>query len=183
MRNAPLQASLVIPGLFGPPGIKQLPEAWRDLSLPALEGFLSRARRHAVPGKSLEQCLFALFHQEVASGHDMPVAAVTRQWEARDAGEYWWLRADPVHLRADRDRIVMLGNSALNISAEECQAVARELNAHFAGGTSKRPMRGAGICASTSRRSSRPCRCRRWWAGMSCTICLKGRWRGVGAVS
>ena len=132
MARTERQLSMVIPGLFGPPGIKQLPEAWRDLSLPALEGLLSRARRERVEGATLERTLFALFHHTVGSGHDLPVAAVTRQWDAQDAGGYWWLRADPVHLHADRDRLVMAGNSALDISVDECHAIALELNRHFA---------------------------------------------------
>jgi len=124
---------MVIPGLFGPPRIKQHPEAWQDLSLPAVEGLLSRSRRNEVQGHTLEQTLFRLFHHPAGADRDMPVAAVTRQWDAQDAGGYWWLRADPVHLRADRDRIVMVGNTTLDISAEECLAMALELNRHFAG--------------------------------------------------
>jgi hypothetical protein len=127
------QLNVVIPGLFGPEEIKALPEAWRDLSLPALETLLARARRDHAAGGGLESTLFALFHLAAVSGDDLPVAAVTRQWEAQDAGGYWWLRADPVHLRADRDRIVMVGNGVLNIPVEECREIAVELNQHFAG--------------------------------------------------
>ena len=130
--NTGRHVSMVIPGLFGPPGIKQLPEAWRDLSLPALEGLLSRSRRDKVEGSTLEQTLFGLFHYAAGHDHDLPVAAVTRQFDVQDAAGYWWLRADPVHLRADRDRIVMVGNNVLDISTEECQAIALELNRHFA---------------------------------------------------
>jgi hypothetical protein len=133
MVNAARQLSMVIPGLFGPAEIRQLPEAWQDLSLPALETLLSHARRDSVEGGGLERTLFALFRLAAGRGDDLPVAAVTRQWEARDAGGYWWLRADPVHLRADRDRIVMLGNAVLEISVEECRDIALDLNRHFAG--------------------------------------------------
>jgi len=125
--------SVVIPGLFGPPGIKRLPEAWQDLSLPALEEILTRARRETSAGNGLEHSLFALFNTETRHDADVPVAAVTRQWEAQDADGYWWLRADPVHMRADRDSIVMLGNEALDISHEECREIALELNRHFGG--------------------------------------------------
>ena len=123
--------TLVIPGLFGPAAIKQLPAAWQGLALPALEALLSRARRESLSGRTLEQTLFALFDVTAAADADLPVAAVTRQRDAGDADEHWWLRADPVHLRADRDRIVMLGNTALNIADEECAQLAAELNRHF----------------------------------------------------
>ena len=125
--------SMVIPGLFGPENVRQLPEAWQGLSLPVLETLLSRARGNHAVGRGLESTLFGLFQIAAVSGRDFPVAAVTRQWEVRDAGGYWWLRADPVHLRADRDRIVMLGNGILDISHEECHVLAEELNRHFAG--------------------------------------------------
>jgi len=131
MVKATRQLSVVIPGLFGPAEIRQLPEAWQDLSLPALEDLLSRARPGSIEGRGLEQTLFKLFQLNIGRGDDIPVAALTRQWEVQDAGGYWWLRADPVHLRADRDRIVMLGNQMLNISSEECRELASELNRHF----------------------------------------------------
>ena len=131
--NAARQLSMVIPGLFGPAEIQRFPEIWRDLSLPALEIMLSRARREPVEAKGLERTLFALFRLGDGRGTDLPIAAVTRQWEAQDAAGYWWLRADPVHLRADRDRIVMLGNQVLDIAVEECEDIAAELNDHFSG--------------------------------------------------
>lgn len=133
MIKAARQLSIVIPGLFGPPGIKHLPETWRDLSLPALERLLSHARRGDAEGDGLERTLFAMFNLAGGGDKDVPVAAVTRQWEAQDAGGFWWLRADPVHLRADRDSIVMLGNEVLDISDDECRQFALELNRHFAG--------------------------------------------------
>jgi hypothetical protein len=131
--TAARQLTMVIPGLFGPAESKRPPEIWRDLSLPALDIMLSRARRESSEGKGLERTLFALFRLSGGDGVDLPIAAVTRQWEAGDAGGYWWLRADPVHLRADRDRIVMLGNRVLDIAVEECNDIAAELNQHFAG--------------------------------------------------
>ena len=129
--KAARELGVVIPGLLGSPQIEQFPEAWQDLSLAALETLLSRGRRTKVRGIGLERALFELFNIAIAPGKDVPVAAVTRQWEAQDAGGYWWLRADPVHLRADRDRIIMLGNDALDISNEECRDLASELNSHF----------------------------------------------------
>lgn len=125
------QLSIVIPGLFGSAHTSHLHETWQGLSLQALEGLLSRARRESANGKGLEQTLFALFGFTLIPGSDLPIAAVTRQWEAQDADGFWWLRADPVHLRADSDRIVMLGNQGLDISVEECSKIALELNRQF----------------------------------------------------
>jgi hypothetical protein len=127
-----VQLSLVIPGLHGPAAMRRQPAARQDLRLPALEQLLSRATRRHVAAHGMEAVLCELFGIALPAEGDAPVAAVTRQWEAGDADGDWWLRADPVYLQADRDRVVMLGNESLALSAEECAGFAAELNAHFA---------------------------------------------------
>lgn len=127
-----VQLSLVVPGLHGPAALRRQPAARQGLRLPALEQLLSRATRQHVAAHGMEAALCELFGIALPSEGDAPVAAVTRQWEAGDVGNGWWLRADPVYLLADRDRVVMLGNEALTLSAEECAELAAELNVHFA---------------------------------------------------
>lgn len=131
MSDEPRRLTLVVPELFGPVSIRQSPAAWQGLVLPGLEGLLSRSRCERLGGAGLERSLFSLFDVDVPVEVDVPVAAVTRQRDAGDAGEYWWLRADPVHLRVDRDRLVMMGNTALNIAEEECAQLVADLNQHF----------------------------------------------------
>ena len=51
-----------------------------------------------------------------------PIAALQRQAEANDAGSYAWLRADPVHLRAEMSgaRLIAWGN--LGVQGDEADA-------------------------------------------------------------
>jgi len=65
MAMAARQLSVVIPGLFGPAGIKLLPEAWQDLSLPAMEELLSRARRDSAEGRLAEIILLDQFSRNL----------------------------------------------------------------------------------------------------------------------
>lgn len=121
----PRSVTLLIPGLFGPAlaGAR----AWEGMSLPALERWLARAARSATPNGNFEHSAFALLGAHATAGADVPIAAVTRQWDCKDAGDHQWLRADPVYLRADRDRLVMIGNAPLTLSAAECAQLAAEL--------------------------------------------------------
>lgn len=130
MVHAARRLTLVVPGLLGKPGFRQVSAVWQGLQLPALETLLARSVRSGMDGVGLERGLFTLFRIKPA-GDTLPVAAVTRQWDAQDAGQSWWLRADPVHLRADRDRLVMLGNKFLDINDADCKTLAAELNTHF----------------------------------------------------
>lgn len=125
MKRAARSVTLLIPGLFGPRlGGERV---WEGMTLPVLEQWLTRAAHGEVQGAGLERSLFALFGVAVPAPRDVPVAAVTRQRDRHDAGEGYWLRADPVYLRADRDRLVVLGNTLLDVSAEEQALLAREL--------------------------------------------------------
>ena len=118
--------SLVIPGLFGPASAHA--RAWEDMKLPALEQWLARAACTPTRSSDFEHGLFEAFGVDVPDEDDAPVAAVTRQWDKGDAGDHYWLRADPVHLRADRDRLVMLGNTSLTLTPDEQAQLVDELN-------------------------------------------------------
>lgn len=129
MKSGARSVALLIPGLFGPSlaGAR----VWEGMALPVLEQWLARAERSDTHQTGFERSLFALFGARTAADADVPAAAVTRQWDRGDAGAQHWLRADPVHVRADRDRLVMLGNTALDISGDECAELADELGMLF----------------------------------------------------
>lgn len=81
------------------------------------------------------QLLFKLFTAEYGSSTPLPVAAVTQAFDCNDpsaASIGWWLRADPVVLRAAGDRLLMLGNHALTLSRAEATALGAELHQLFA---------------------------------------------------
>jgi hypothetical protein len=116
-----MHCELMVPALFArAPGAR----------LPALELLLARSRSTGGEAASLERALcdaFGLEDEAIAAG------ALTRLAAGGDAGSAWWVRADPVHLRLMRDRLIVVPGEALGISREEASALCDALNAHFAG--------------------------------------------------
>lgn len=99
-------------------------EVCRDLQLPALEKILARgSASHTGVPVSLEAALCSLFAVPGAQ-----VAPVSADFDGLDAG--CWLRADPVHVRLQREHLVML--PVLDVSANEALQLCASLNAHFA---------------------------------------------------
>lgn len=126
--------SLLIPGLFGPQPVEAAAMAVEGLTLPALETILSRGDSFPVerPDDTLEGAFFASFSVTRGKG-DWPVAAVTRALDAGTEDKRWHLRADPVHLRPDRTDLRVFDASAFSLTRPEAEALAAEINAHFAG--------------------------------------------------
>ena len=60
-------------------------------------------------------------------GGDVPVAAVTRLLDSEEHPDGIWMRADPVHLSADRDRLILLDSSVFNLTQHDALAVATEV--------------------------------------------------------
>jgi hypothetical protein len=133
---------LLIPGLLGPwPQITDYPR------VTALVKLLGRATVQALTVSGFEATLFALFgydenqHQQ----RDLPVAAATyladqggngadqggngTDTPAADRGEpRWWLRADPVHLRADLHHVRLFDARTLDIEPHEATTLVAAIN-------------------------------------------------------
>lgn len=60
-----------------------------------------------------------------------PMAALTRQLDCGDAEGNTWLRADPVHVRADLNAVRMLGWGNLGLGETEAQALLKPLKLLF----------------------------------------------------
>ncbi len=58
-------------------------------------------------------------------------AALSLKGDGREPGDDCWLRAEPVHLRADRDTLVMADASVFAVAADEAAQLATAINAHF----------------------------------------------------
>jgi hypothetical protein len=106
-----VHVELIVPGLLA------VPEAAR---LPALELLLARGRRTEGEPQNTGAWLGAAFGVE-----PLPAGALTA------SAEGFWLRADPVHLRVMRDRLVLVPVSGLE--RLEAEALTGALNRHFAG--------------------------------------------------
>src|SRR5216684_2041216 len=120
--------TLLIPALTGrQKALLQTPGP----ALMALETLLARSDRlNARLVAGLERQLFALFGIE--SGPELPVAAVTRVFDTGRIEPGWWLRADPVYLQVDRDRLILADNETLRISRQEADALISEILKVFA---------------------------------------------------
>ena len=122
---------LVIPGLLGPWPERSEP----DFPLPQardLERLLGWALSRRMRVAGAEETLFDLFGLSVSPDKDLPVAAVTRLADGGDAESGWWLRADPVHLEADRHQVLLRDARNLAVSPREAQTLVREFNQTFA---------------------------------------------------
>ncbi len=120
-----MHLELVVPALIP---AQDLPPA------PALEMLLARSRRTNGQAGSLETWLCRAFGiGELAPGHGIPAGALTAYAHGLDPGTDPWLRADPVHLRADRDRLLLMPSQAFTLTAAEAQGLAAALTPWLAG--------------------------------------------------
>lgn len=113
-----MHLELVVPALFA---AQDLPPA----SMPALELLLARGRRTDSPAGNLETWLWRAFgfKQSAAENLSIPAGALTALAHGLEPGAHQWLRGDPVHLRADRDRLLLMPSQAFAVSAEEARAL------------------------------------------------------------
>jgi len=116
-----MHCELIVPGLFA--------EA-ADTRAPALELLLARGRGTNGESHSVESWL-----QEAFGLEDAPIAAgaLTLVANGTDPGGACWARADPVHLRLLRDRLIVVPGAAFELTAAEAHALVDALNGHFAG--------------------------------------------------
>jgi hypothetical protein len=113
-----MHVELVVPGLFQ-----------AQAAAPALELLLARGRRTEHPEATLEQWYARAFG---LGDTPLPAGALTAHAAGADAGGHW-LRADPVHLRADRDRLLLVPSAAFGVAGDEANALCAALNQHYAG--------------------------------------------------
>jgi hypothetical protein len=115
---------LVITDLFLPKDFAA--EVCADLRLPALEKLLGRGRSEILQAVPLENHLCELFGVTCAA--DAPIAPVSAAFDGLEAG--YWMRADPVHLRLQRDQMLLAGVMPGDDEAEQFCA---SLNEYFTG--------------------------------------------------
>lgn len=119
--------TLFIPGFFGP-----VSETHSGITpnVPAIEKYFRFSKSNSIQTTGFTQTLFQLFgfpNQD----HDYPVAAVTRLVDDDHDLEGIWMRADPVHLRPERDAVVLLDNSSFNLEKHEALIFVADLQQVF----------------------------------------------------
>jgi len=123
-----MHLELVVPALF--PALEPPPDP-----MPALELLLARSRRTKGRVDSLESWLCRAFgvHDSPSGTLAVPAGALTAHAHGLEAGTRSWLRADPVHLRADRDHVLLMPSQAFSVTAAEAESLAAALTPLLAG--------------------------------------------------
>jgi len=123
-----MRCTLLLPGLLWPRDIADA--VLRGVELPALTKLLARAQHERFPAITPEGWLCQAF--EVERQRDWPIAPLTLEVDRGDPGEAYWLRADPVHIKVERDRLLLVDSALFDLTAEEAQSLVETLNGHFA---------------------------------------------------
>jgi hypothetical protein len=84
--------------------------------------------------KTLDQTLEALLCDQysVPLGGDYPMAAIAAVADGLDVANAYWLRADPVHLRLQRDCFSLDESVPLPLESAHAEQMLESLNRHFA---------------------------------------------------
>jgi hypothetical protein len=134
-----MHAELLVPGLLG---------VATRARYSALELLLARGRSRSRAAQRVEDWLQEAFE---LGERPFPAGALTLLATGGDPGETSWARADPVHLRVMRDRLVVAPPGALELSAGEAGALCEALNTHFPGMrfTAREPRRWCAMLPET----------------------------------
>ncbi|HIF51424.1 MAG TPA: hypothetical protein EYQ42_07870 [Thiotrichaceae bacterium] len=116
--------TVFIPGLFGP-DIAIHPD---DLpGMPFLDWFLTKGIHQTIKLNSASYALCELFGLSSEQG-DHPVAAISRLSDDNQHPEGLWLRADPVHVSADRDGLILIDSNQFVLNQRDALALAADIN-------------------------------------------------------
>lgn len=116
-----MHCELLVPALFAGEAAE---------ALPAIELLLARARASGSERCGVQGWLQEAFGIEEGAA---PAGALTLLGAGGEPGEACWARADPVHLRVMRDRLILVPGHALGVTAEEARSLCEALNRHFQG--------------------------------------------------
>jgi len=118
--------SLVIPGLLGP--LPELKES--NIELPGchvLRKWLSRSTIRQTSSSDYYGLLAELFSID----NTYSIAHASSLTDQCDCSEGFWLRADPVHFKADLDHAVLIDHQQLDVSQSEADLLVDAFNVHF----------------------------------------------------
>ncbi|EXJ14681.1 phosphoglycerate mutase [Imhoffiella purpurea] len=120
---------LLCPGLLGP--LPVLPQPMPSVA--AIERLLGRADRSGAEPRDPFALLFDAFGLHHADERDLPSAPISLLGEGVEVEpDAYWLHADPIHLRPDRDRLLLFAGEAFAPTPPEADALIEGFNAHFA---------------------------------------------------
>jgi hypothetical protein len=109
--------------------LQPLPDRADLARFEGLRRLLSRARTATISHEPLEGALMQRFG--VSRQRDWPVAPLARLGDGQEPDPGYWLCADPVHLRVDRDALVLVDSRRYELAQTDADALVRSLNLHF----------------------------------------------------
>lgn len=119
--------TLFVPGFFGPDS-ETLSEFKTDV--PSIEKHFRFGTSKNIQTTGFIPTLFQLFGFPKYK-QDYPAAAVTRLVDDDHDLEGVWMRADPVHLRPEREAVVLLDDSTFDLEKHEALILAADLQQVF----------------------------------------------------
>lgn len=120
---------LICPGLLG--AIEH--DAGALPRTPALDRLLSRARGEQTEPRDPLETLAGAFGLVPEPEADLPSASLCLPGLGHSTEPATcWFHADPVHLRPDRDRLLLFAGPSLRIGPAEAESLVAAFNAHFA---------------------------------------------------
>ena len=114
-------------------------EVCDGLAPAALETLLARGRRVPAPAQLPQQWLMERYGVE--RRRDWPAAPYSLLGDGGVPGTDAWMCADPVHLRIERNQLVLADSSAFRVGQEEAEALAEAINAHLGDRLAVHPLR------------------------------------------
>ncbi|MCE2980662.1 MAG: hypothetical protein ACK5T2_17905 [bacterium] len=136
-----MHLEVLIPDLSWPG--RDAAETMHGAVAPTLARWLSRSTRQPPIGASADDWLWRRFTAPAAGDaravprdgpaakSALPIAAVTLAFDGHAPGERWWMRADPVHFIVGRTGLRLAPPAHLQLLAEESEALAGSVRAHF----------------------------------------------------
>ncbi|MSQ52165.1 MAG: hypothetical protein EXR28_09770 [Betaproteobacteria bacterium] len=118
---------LVIPGILTRDSI--LIDKLGSFKSPALQRLIAKGRQDSCSWRGIDAWLLESF--QVDRQNDWPSAPFALLGDGESPGEDCWVHADPVSLRADRDRLLLMDSARLHIQADEARAIGETFTAHF----------------------------------------------------
>lgn len=121
-----MNVHLAVPELFWPEpaAVSSSPPTAR---FPALEMLLARGRRSTSGETGFEAWCLARWGVSGAG-----VAPYSLLADGGEPGDAFWLRADPCHLRVDRERLTVVDATLFHLTRADAEALVESLNRHFA---------------------------------------------------
>lgn len=124
-----MRLDLIIPDLFLPLPPGGAFDIYSQPALPDLETLFARATRTTASGSDLESYLLAHFG---APPTQSGIAALSLLADGGQAENRYWMRVDPVHLQAQRDKLALVCGELMAITEMEANALVGALNQHYA---------------------------------------------------